>query len=74
MGVSRRKRFRSYWLVDPEQRTFEVFELDADGRYIHAAGATAGRVEDMAGCEGLVVDVDAMWAEVDRLDAGTIDA
>jgi hypothetical protein len=26
-----------------------------------------GTIERVPGCEGLVVDVDAIWAEVDRL-------
>lgn len=58
---------RYYWLVDPELRGFEVWELGEDGRYVRARAAIAGRVEDVPGCEGLVVDLDALWAEVDRL-------
>jgi Uma2 family endonuclease len=59
---------RWYWLVDPQVRTLEVFELGENGRYIHALGATDGSVE-IPGCEGLTLDLDALWGEVDRLEA-----
>jgi Uma2 family endonuclease len=63
---------RWYWLVDPGLRTFEILELDREGRYAHAAAATDGRLDVIPGCEGLALDVPALWAEVDRLegDAG----
>jgi Uma2 family endonuclease len=58
---------RWYWLLDPELRTFEIFELGPDGRYAHAVGATTGLVLAIPGCEGLQIDLSALWAEVDRL-------
>lgn len=56
-----------YWLVDPELRTLEILERDTRGRFAHALDASAGRVRKVPGCEGLVLDLDALWAEVDRL-------
>jgi Uma2 family endonuclease len=58
---------RWYWLVDPELRTFEVWELDSRGRYARALAAERGRLEAVPGCEGLALDLDAMWHEVDAL-------
>lgn len=56
-----------YWLVDPALRSFEIWELGSDARYVRALAVESGLLERVPGCEGLVVDVDAMWAEVDAL-------
>lgn len=58
-----------YWLVDPALGTFEIFERNAIGQYVKVVGATSGVVEPVPGCRGLVLDVDALWAELSRLGA-----
>ena len=60
---------RYYWLVDPDYRSFEVWELGADGRYVRAAAGITGKVERVPGYDGLSLDLDELWAEVDRLEA-----
>ncbi len=55
--------------MDPALRSLEIFELGADGRYVKAVGAASGVIETVPGCEGLTVDLDALWDEVSRLEA-----
>jgi Uma2 family endonuclease len=55
-----------YWLVDPHARTFEVLELGPDGRYTVALSAAEG-TQPIPGCDGLVVDLDELWAVGDLL-------
>lgn len=59
---------RWYWLVDPQLRSLEVLELGSDGRYVHALDAIDGLVQSVPGCEGLTLDLDALWSELDRLE------
>jgi Uma2 family endonuclease len=56
---------RWYWLVDPEARTLTIFRLGDDGHYVNALAAAEGTVE-VPGCEGLQLDLDALWREVDE--------
>ena len=62
---------RFYWLVDPELRSLEILELGPDGQYIHRVAATVGSIDPVPGCAELVIDLDALWREVDAiLDEG----
>ena len=61
---------RWYWIVDPEARALEIFQRNDDGRYVRVLSAAAGRVDDVPGCAGLGVDLDALWAKVDELPEG----
>ncbi|MBL8721339.1 MAG: Uma2 family endonuclease [Myxococcales bacterium] len=54
------------WLVDPQLRSLEVLERGADGRFTRALATTEGRVEGIPGCEGLVLDLEALWSEIAR--------
>jgi Uma2 family endonuclease len=56
---------RWYWIVDPALGSFEVFELTERGTYARVLAATEGVVGDIPGCEGLSLDLDAMWSELD---------
>jgi Uma2 family endonuclease len=58
---------RFYWIVAPAVRTFEILELGADGLYKLAASAADGKIDPVPGCEGLTIDVDALWARVDEM-------
>lgn len=57
-----------YWLLDPQLRSLEVLELDPQGRYLHVLGATTGTLEKVPGCEGLTLDLDALWTAIDSLE------
>jgi Uma2 family endonuclease len=56
-----------YWILDPQLRSLEVLELDAQGRYLHVLGASTGVLVEIPGCEGLTLDLDALWAAIDEL-------
>ena len=60
---------RWYWIVDPWLRSFQIHELDAERRYTHVVDATDGVVGQIPGCDGLRIDLDELWREVDALSA-----
>lgn len=64
---------RAYWIVDPTLRSLEILELGADGRWVLAVAASEGVIRTAPLCDGLAVDLDALWAEVDRLAAASGD-
>jgi Uma2 family endonuclease len=57
-----------YWLLDPQLRSLEVLQLDPQGRYLHVLGVGTGLLEKIPGCEGLTLDLDALWAAIDSLE------
>lgn len=59
---------RFCWLLDPSNRSLEILELRADGRYARALAAEGGRLENVPGCPGLALDLDALWKRL--TDAG----
>jgi Uma2 family endonuclease len=56
-----------YWILDPALGTFEVFGLDAEGRYARVAAATEGVVTGLPNCRDLALDLDELWAKLARL-------
>ena len=57
-----------YWIVDPEVRSLDILELGSDGLYAQAVAAHEGTINLVPGCEGLAIDVSALWAEIDSLE------
>ena len=55
-----------YWIIDPLARTLEVRQLDPSGRHVTLLSAADGQ-HAAPGCEGLTIDLDALWATADRL-------
>lgn len=60
---------RYYWILDPELRSLEIFQLGSSGLYTRVLGATSGTLEEIPGCEGLTLDLDALWSQIDQLEA-----
>ncbi len=60
---------RYYWLLDPQLRSLEVLELDSKGRYATALAASGGTQTQIPGCEGLTIELDSLWTELDRLES-----
>ncbi len=58
---------RFYWVVDPQERTVEIFEHGADESYTRCVKASGGTLRNVPGCPGLLLDLDAMWNKIDTL-------
>lgn len=54
-----------YWIVDPHSRQFDVFGLEA-GHHRLFVGAAHGAIA-VPGCDGLMLDLDALWHLVDEI-------
>lgn len=54
------------WHIDPTSRVLELFELTSEQRYAIVLVAEEGIVS-LPGCGDLTLDLDALWAELDRL-------
>ena len=59
---------RFYWLIDPQQRLVEVYERGPDQRYVRRVQTGGGSLQDVPGCPGFTLDVDAMWTKIDALE------
>jgi Uma2 family endonuclease len=66
LGEYARFGVQLYWLVDPRARLLEMFELGG-GSHRLLGSVSEGNVQ-VPGLEGLVLDMDALWGEVNRLD------
>ena len=58
---------KQYWIVDPHVRTFEIWRIDSKRRYVRFAAVASGKLRRIPRLPGLVVDVDALWREIERL-------
>ncbi len=58
-----------YWIVDPALQSFEILELGPENEYIHKVSETEGRLSVVPGCEGLEIDIDALWTELAEVRA-----
>ena len=59
---------RFYWLIDPQQRTVEIYERAEDASYVRRMQAGSGLLQEIPGCPGLTLDLNAMWRKIDALD------
>lgn len=59
---------RFYWIVDPQIRTLEIYER-AGTRFTRVLGASEGSGVAIPGLEGLQLDLDHLWREVEALEA-----
>lgn len=55
-----------YWLVDPLARTVDIRRLDPGGRHVTLLSAADG-VLPVPEHDGLVLDLDGLWREVDEV-------
>jgi len=74
--IEKRREYAAFgvrydWILDPWARTLEILELGDDRRYKIVFDAAEGKHDQIPGCDGLALDLDMVWAAVDRIgDAG----
>jgi Uma2 family endonuclease len=56
-----------YWILDPDRRLLQIYELTESGEYRIAAEYASGSAQDVPGCPGLVLPMDQLWAKLDEL-------
>lgn len=54
-------------VISPTARDRRRDRSEKAADYVEVAAASAGVVDPVPGCDGLRLDLDALWAEVDRL-------
>jgi Uma2 family endonuclease len=59
---------RQYWLVDPKLRTFEILQLGAKRKYTLVLASSSGKLRRIPALPGLVIDLDDLWSEVERVE------
>lgn len=59
---------RFYWLIDPLQRSVEIYEQTQNGGYVRRLQASGRTIAQVPGCSGLTLDVDAMWRKIDAFE------
>jgi len=57
-----------YWIVEPRLRTLEIYEFRAEGAVVTFAASDGAH--SIPGCADLVLDLDALWAEIAKLPDG----
>lgn len=57
---------RWYWIVDPRLCTLEILKLNEEAHYTTLVSASKGVVV-VPSCEGLTLDLDALWARVEEI-------
>ena len=62
-----RAGIRYYWILDPQLRTLEIFELEAKAHYRVVVAHSVGKLR-IPGCPGLVLNLDELWAEIDEAE------
>jgi len=55
-----------YWILDPQNRLMEIYERIEGGSYMRRFAAVQG-IHEVPGCEGLLMDLDALWMRLDAL-------